>query len=372
MRLCISIAAFLVLSISGSAQTVFFEPFDESDNATSGTENSGGGVTWSSTCATCVPSNDWYNVESGQFENQDSNGPAIWTTGSIDITACTGLEISMDLEEDGTMEDCSECSGTGSNCVDYIKLEYNLDGSGWTEVVGTTCAGSMTWAPGELINQGDLTPDGGPVAYTSPCIDFGSTLQLRITTQTWAAAERYRFDNVSVDCNDCVLPVVISNFDVSNEGNHVLLNWTTSSESYSDYFLVERSFDGSHFVGIGKVDAQGNSSVEMDYRFMDNELPRKGIVYYRLRQMDLDGKARFSKTRSLRIYQNEVRYVDGNIQLMLYDDVETNFTLNVYDLGGKLVHSEIVGNSTIIPWMRSGFYLIDIPELNIRQKIAVP
>jgi len=371
MKQYLLIAAILLLHQIGVGQTVFFEGFDEADNSTSGTDNSGASIGWSVTCATCVPPNDWFNVESGQLEARDTNGEAIFTTNSIDISSCIGLEISFDTEEDDDMDDCGECSGTGTNCVDWVKLEYNLDSGGWTEIVGSTCGAGMTSAPGEMIYIGDLTPDGGPVSYTSPCIDFGSTLQIRITCQTWAGGERWRFDNISVDCNDCVLPVKISSFEIEDENSVVNLYWQTASELNNDYFRVERSMTGSNWTEIGRVDGYGNSGHAVNYEYTDYDLLADGIYYYRLVQVDMDGKENFSKIKSVRIRRNGISYSNGALRISNYDG-ETNFTLNVYDLGGKLVHTQPVESEQSIPWSRKGFFLMDIPELGVRQKVVVP
>ena len=368
----LSIVFFLLICGGAYSQTVFFEGFDEADNATTGTENSGGGVTWTATCPGSIAATDYFKVLSGQLEARDTNSPAAaFESGSIDISSCVGLSISFDVSEAGTMEGCADCGGTGIICIDWVKLEYNLDGGGWTDVAGTSCPATMTEAPGELIFEGDIA-GGGPTTYTSPCIDFGSNLQIRISCMSWASTEYWRFDNITVACNDCVLPVEISDLTAELEGGRVLLNWTTKSEQDNDYFIVERSIDGVNFMGIGTIDGQGNSVHENDYHFADNQPTGEGVIYYRLRQIDFNGEAHFSKIKSVRIPKKEVRYYDGSIHFFVQGNEEANYTLNIYDLGGKVVHSETVGNSANIAWDKSGFYLIEVPELNLQQKIAVP
>lgn len=372
MKYGLFIIGLFLLSPFGFSQTVFFEGFDEADNSTSGTDNSGAGINWSVTCATCVPPNDWFNVESNQLEGRDTNGPAVFTTDDIDVSSCIGLEISFDTEEDSDMEDCIECGGTGVNCVDWVKLEYNLDGGGWTEVAGSSCDVTMTSAVGEMIYLGDLTPDGGPQSYNSPCIDFGTTLQIRISCQAWAGAERWRFDNISVDCNDCVLPVKLTSFHVEDLGSEVGLFWETASEINNDFFRVERSLTGANWTPIGQLEGAGNSSILMNYEFHDKDLLTAGIYYYRIVQVDMDGKENFSKIKSIRIQRSGVSYSNGQLWINQEDGQSSSFTLNIYDLGGKLIFSEKMENEPAIPWTQQGFFLLDIPELGVRQKIVVP
>lgn len=84
------------------------------------------------------------------------------------------------------------------------------------------------------------------------------------------------------------LPVKLMSFDARPEGSSVLLEWTTASETGSDYFTIERSADGITFESIGQVDAAGYSTEVTNYSATDHA-PLSGISYYRLRQTDMDG-----------------------------------------------------------------------------------
>jgi len=84
------------------------------------------------------------------------------------------------------------------------------------------------------------------------------------------------------------LPVELSEFTATEKSNSVLLNWTTETESGSDYFEVQRSTDGQTFSAIGQVAAAGDSQEAIDYEFVDHA-PVTGVNYYRLRQVDLTG-----------------------------------------------------------------------------------
>ena len=179
------------LANNATAQ-IFEETFNEPNGSTSGFDDQGG-VPWTSSCTGCV-AGDYWEVVNGAFENQDSNGPAVWeTTADIDISSCTNFEIRVHIEEDDDLEDC----GTGCNSVDFVQLEYNLDNTGWvTPSNAYFCAGPC--ADVDAIWSDDL-PAGG-MDYSTGCIAGGSTLRIRITTQTWAGSEPWRIDDVTVDC----------------------------------------------------------------------------------------------------------------------------------------------------------------------------
>ena len=95
------------------------------------------------------------------------------------------------------------------------------------------------------------------------------------------------------------LPVELSSFTVTSYGDAVRLAWTTSSEKNSARFEVERSLNGRVFAAIGTVAAAGNSSASRTYTFRDTQAPPV-TLYYRLRQVDMDGAISFSPVRVVR------------------------------------------------------------------------
>ena len=87
------------------------------------------------------------------------------------------------------------------------------------------------------------------------------------------------------------LPVELVSFegDVINDIN--VLKWTTASENNSDVFEVEWSVDGEYWRLIGDVKASGNSVGLIDYHFTHEDY-QKSFNYYRLVQIDYDGKSK--------------------------------------------------------------------------------
>lgn len=98
------------------------------------------------------------------------------------------------------------------------------------------------------------------------------------------------------------LPVTLKSFTASLNGNSVKLNWATSMELNSKQYLIQRSTDGRMFTTVAVVDAAGNSSSEKAYSINDDVTAVTGaITYYRLNQVDLDGKSSYSKVISVRL-----------------------------------------------------------------------
>ncbi len=92
---------------------------------------------------------------------------------------------------------------------------------------------------------------------------------------------------------NAALPVLLLDFTGSLRSGSVVLNWSTSSEINSSYFDVERSYDGNVFSKAGTATAAGFSSVIRNYAFTDPFAHEHN--YYRLKQVDADGKFVYSK-----------------------------------------------------------------------------
>lgn len=101
------------------------------------------------------------------------------------------------------------------------------------------------------------------------------------------------------------LPVELSAFTATADNEQVRLAWTTVSEHNSARFEVERSLDGSVFGRIGTVAAAGTSSSLRRYGFDDTQAHKaagaQGLLYYRLKQVDLDGTFGYSPVRAVAV-----------------------------------------------------------------------
>jgi hypothetical protein len=92
---------------------------------------------------------------------------------------------------------------------------------------------------------------------------------------------------------NAALPVTWMSFTATRKKSSIELDWSTASENSSDYFEVERSSDSRNFTTIGKITAAGTSYEQSKYSFEDNQ-PLTSNSYYRLKQVDKDGKSKYS------------------------------------------------------------------------------
>ncbi|MFL5728297.1 MAG: glycosyl hydrolase [Cytophagaceae bacterium] len=91
------------------------------------------------------------------------------------------------------------------------------------------------------------------------------------------------------------LPVAFLDFSVTLKDGTSEVKWTTTSEINSAYFEIERSIDGKIFTKILTEKSKGNSSAIENY-FTEDENTPQGIIYYRLKAVDKNGKYTYSKT----------------------------------------------------------------------------
>jgi hypothetical protein len=90
------------------------------------------------------------------------------------------------------------------------------------------------------------------------------------------------------------VPVDLIAFQGLKEVDAVRLLWSTAQEENNEGFEVERSYNNRDFEMIGFVNGKGNSSIINEYQFVDHTVDWSAeVVYYRLRQVDFDGKSEY-------------------------------------------------------------------------------
>jgi len=121
-------------------------------------------------------------------------------------------------------------------------------------------------------------------------------LQYRASDRTLAAATHGR--GLFTAQLPETLPITLHQFTGKQEGNGANLLWSTSSETNSKEFVLEKSTDGSSFYPIITIAAAGNSAERRDYSFRDNFLSPSN--FYRLRMVDADRHSKYSEVVLIR------------------------------------------------------------------------
>jgi hypothetical protein len=152
------------------------------------------------------------------------------------------------------------------------------------------------------------------------------------------------FSDFTVGQSGTPLPVELLSFDAVIEGSTVVASWVTASEINNNYFIVERSADGINFEQVGRRNGAGNSSVTLYYSMIDNS-PLPGLSYYRLRQVDFDGKESLSQLVAVNFNGNNVLTVFPNpaqtqVQFSFNSDVSGAARFELLDAVGKTILSQ--------------------------------
>ncbi|QMU27842.1 T9SS type A sorting domain-containing protein [Adhaeribacter radiodurans] len=92
-----------------------------------------------------------------------------------------------------------------------------------------------------------------------------------------------------------LLPVALTRFEGKMQTEGVLLTWSTASEKNNAHFLVERSTDGINFTAISQVAGAGTTNLQSDYSLLDAKVSLATTYYYRLKQVDFNGKYEYSE-----------------------------------------------------------------------------
>lgn len=111
------------------------------------------------------------------------------------------------------------------------------------------------------------------------------------------------------------LPVSLLSFTAVNNNNYAKLNWETASETNNYGFDVEKSQDLNQWSKVGFIAGAGNSSQIMKYFYNDlltDDIAKETeVLYYRLKQIDFNGKKAYSDACSINLnLKNRGRNVD--------------------------------------------------------------
>jgi hypothetical protein len=143
-----------------------------------------------------------------------------------------------------------------------------------------------------------------------------------------------------------ILPVNLINFEATYSNNNIILNWVTASEYNNDGFEIQRSTNNKDFETIGFEKGNGVSNILIRYSFLDNNIENGETYYYRLKQIDYDGKFAYSNIQSAQLSDSELLLSSypnpiengGKINFKLSSDNNgESGTINFYSIDGQLI-----------------------------------
>ena len=270
---------------------------------------------------------------------------------------------------------------TGDNGV-------NSMGLGATEV---TIAGTLTMAHNTTIalnsSSNILLNNGSIVGSTgNQQITIGGVVKYRGNLDGTKTGASYANNTTGVSPNGfaslMTLPVNFTSFYVNKTMQDIQLAWSTDNEVGNSHFDIERSFNGVDWKRIAVVFGAGSSSSTSQYNYNDRNISN-AVVYYRLRQVDANGRFIYSSIKAVRMNESiptlKIYGADKTVVVDLNSSVSNNLVVSVLTSNGQLVKKQTFNNPSYkinmqLQTIPAGSYIIQVTDgkgLNEVKKVVL-
>jgi hypothetical protein len=193
---------------------------------------------------------------------------------------------------------------------------------------------------------------GSPFVATNSTLFTGYNNPAEASTHYWIVAtytpvNGTAYSIASINKNECsqILPVNFKSFTASRANAANTLKWTTSTEINNKGFYIQRFYNGqwTNIMFVASKAQNGNSTSDLNYSVND-VFNFKGVVQYRIQQVDIDGRSRYSDVRSLSsvsqagnalVYPNPAAS-NGNVSIILAD-ATSSYDIHIIDNAGRIV-----------------------------------
>ncbi|MBV9963092.1 MAG: T9SS type A sorting domain-containing protein, partial [Parafilimonas sp.] len=252
-------------------------------------------------------------------------------------------------------------TNTTSNIKAPYWLKLVISGSTYTAYVSPD---GLTWTKvGNTVDAG--FGNGSPV-YAG----------LAITSHDNTVLSTAHVDNYSLGG---VLAVKLISFTASLTLNKTVdLDWTTTRETNTNYFIVERTKDFWNYQSVDTIYAENNGEFTQNYSSTDYH-PLAGTSYYRLKIVDKDGKISYSPIANVKIVNvtSPLMYPNpANTYVNIEQGTDQIKQITVYNIVGRIVEriANTSAQSTIkIPTynLAAGLYFIEVRTANTVYRIKL-
>lgn len=194
------------------------------------------------------------------------------SNGTLNIPANATLTIIGNV----TFNNGSALNVSSGGYLIIIGNVTNNNNSNNISVNGTfSVTGNFTGGNGsEIVGTGAMAISGS-VTTTGTGVIFGSAVDCTVNCSSSASSP---------------LPIELIDFSGTCLTNGVQLNWSTATELNNNYFLIEKSLNGIDWILTAKVGGSGTSNSMHSYIYTDNTANTEELIYYRMSQVDFDGK----------------------------------------------------------------------------------
>jgi len=209
-----------------------------------------------------------------------------YKAGSLKVISAPGVTAGLQTDKAG--DDIAEYTVKGSVKAVAFRL-----GTGATSSAGGTLAANDSY---EVQFQVTVNNPGAGIPVPS-ILNIA-----RITSNSDAGVNFVDDGTAIINPEAGPMPVTLTKFGAALlQNNTVKVDWMTSMEINCSRFIVQRSYDGNIFSDLETVAGNGTTNAVHSYSITDSAYFFTGTaVYYRLKQIDLDGKANLSKIVSVK------------------------------------------------------------------------
>ncbi|MEN0006640.1 MAG: T9SS type A sorting domain-containing protein [Bacteroidota bacterium] len=264
-----------------------------------------------------------FRSDGTKLVSADFGGEAGFVADLIDISAVSNITITGI----GSTLGANDFNDSG----EFFRWGYSLDGA-------LAFTDEFTITSGTSLNT--------PVSFENIDVSGATSLALVFDFNMDDDGTGFEITSIEVTSNPA-MPIELAHFQAKRVDQSVALTWQTSSEIDNHYMAIERSQDGREFQEIGRVQGAGTTNIPQNYSLIDQS-PANGINYYRLRQVDFDGKTDYSEVVSVDFKgansELTVRPTEAStwVTLELSAGFPENGNLQVFDLNGRLLYQQEV------------------------------
>ncbi len=143
------------------------------------------------------------------------------------------------------------------------------------------------------------------------------------------------------DCQAALLPIDLLKWEAHKKEKIVYLDWTTVSEVNNSSFEIQKSNNSTNWKTIETIKGNGTTNNINNYSAID-KFPYPGQNYYRLRQSDFDGNFKYSKVKSIFIFDNKINLFPNPASDYIYytiSDYTKEFKIEIFDNQGRLIEN---------------------------------
>jgi hypothetical protein len=166
------------------------------------------------------------------------------------------------------------------------------------------------------------------------------------------------------------LPVTFVNFYVAKENDNIKITWSTANENKNNHFEIERSIDGVNWSTIAVIVGNGNSNSIIKYSYVDKKM-NSAVIYYRIKQVDEDGRAMYTATKSVsgdKSASMQVSVNSSNNITVAFNSVQSSVKIKVWTLNGQSLLNQSFNESAYITFKLStstrGVYVVQVIDGN--------